>query len=309
MGNKHAYLIMAHNNFEQLKMLIDVLDNPRTDIYIHIDIRSGFKDFNSLKEHARESYIDIFSTRAIYWGDYSQSQCEIDLLQRAFEHSTYEYYHLISNADFPTMSQEKILSFFDSNKGKEFVSFRFPMNVWPFQNKPYTTEHKYYHVLTKYFRSSHKLRDKVVYAIEYICVFIQFIFRVDRIKGEFISAKGSQWWSFTQEFTEYVLSKKAWLDKHFSMARSGDEAWPAILVYNNEHFRENLYDKKYDCSNNANQRYIDWKRGFPYNFKVEDYDEIVSSGLPFVRKVDMRSDGGLTKKLYEKIMAESGNLK
>ena len=202
------------------------------------------------------------------------------------------------------MPQKKILAFFDANKGKEFVSFRFPMNAWPFRNKPYTTEHKYYHILTKYLRTKHKIRDKVVYLLEYGCVFLQFLARVDRIKGEFISAKGSQWWSFTNEFTEYVLSKKDWLDKHFTMARSGDEAWPAILVYNSE-FRKNLYDQNYDCSNNANQRYIDWERGFPYTFRAEDYDEIINSGLPFVRKTDMRIDGGLVQKLYDKIMAES----
>ena len=301
---KQAYLIMAHNNFDQLCMLIDVLDDERTGIFIHIDNRSGFTDFDMLKSHAKKSYIDIFSTRAIYWGDYSQTQCEIDLLERAHDHERYEYYHLISNADFPTMPQKKILAFFDENKGKEFVSFRFPMNAWPFRNKPYTTEHKYYHILTKYLRTKHKIRDKVVYMLEYGCVFLQFLARVDRIKGEFISAKGSQWWSFTNEFTEYVLSKKDWLDKHFTMARSGDEAWPAILVYNSE-FRKNLYDQNYDCSNNANQRYIDWERGFPYTFRVEDYDEIINSGLPFVRKTDMRIDGGLVQKLYDKIMAES----
>lgn len=301
MSNKHAYLIMAHNNFDELKMLVEVLDNDRTDIFIHIDIRSGFSDFDSIKNKAKKSYIDIFSTRAIYWGDYSQTQCEIDLLEKAHNHDKYMFYHLISNADFPTDTQEKILSFFDKNAGKEFISFRFPKNAWPFKNKPYTTEHKYYHVLTKYLRTSHHFRDRLVYLIEYFCVFIQFICRVDRIKGEFISAKGSQWWSITNEFAEYVLSKKDWLDKHFMKARSGDEAWPAILVYNSK-FRDNLFDKNYDCSNNANQRYIDWERGFPYTFTIEDYDEIVNSGFPFVRKVNMHTDNGLVEKLYHRIL-------
>lgn len=303
--NKHAYLIMAHNNFEQLKLLIEALDNKRVDIYIHIDVRANFTNFDSLKSHKKNSNIYVFSTRAIYWGDYSQSQCEIDLLEMAHSHGPYAFYHLISNADFPTASQNKILDFFDANSTCEFVSFRFPMNAWPFSKKPYTTEHKYYHILTKYLRSPYKIRDYLVYYLEYFCVFLQFLFRVDRIKGEFISAKGSQWWSFTEEFTEYVLSQKEWINKHFKMARSGDEAWPAILAYNNPYFRERLYDKQYDCSNRANQRYIDWERGFPYTFKIEDYDEIISSGLPFVRKVDMRNDGGLVLKLYEKIMEES----
>lgn len=296
---KHAYLIMAHNNFEQLKMLIKALDNERTDIFIHIDQRAHFTEFESLQV-AKHSYVEAFSTRTIYWADYSQTECEIDLLEAAKKKGRYDYYHLISNADFPIRKQDEILAFFDANKGKEFISFRFPMQPWPFKNKHYSTEHKYYHVLSKYYRTKHKIRDKIVYAIEYICVFFQFLFRIDRIKGEFTPAKGSQWWSITDEFASYVLEKKQWIYEHFRMARSGDEAWPAILVYNSE-FKNALYDNSYQCTNNENQRYIDWKRGFPYTFKIEDYEEIINSGMMFVRKVDRNIDGGLVDKLAETI--------
>ena len=34
---KHAYLIIAHNEFEILKRLIQALDDERNDIYIHFD--------------------------------------------------------------------------------------------------------------------------------------------------------------------------------------------------------------------------------------------------------------------------------
>lgn len=33
-SQKHAYLIMAHNNFEQLRILISLLDDVRNDIYL-----------------------------------------------------------------------------------------------------------------------------------------------------------------------------------------------------------------------------------------------------------------------------------
>ena len=31
--NKHAYLIIAHNEFEILKLLVNALDDARNDIY------------------------------------------------------------------------------------------------------------------------------------------------------------------------------------------------------------------------------------------------------------------------------------
>lgn len=300
-SDKHAYLIMAHNNFDQLKMLIDVLDDERTDLFIHIDKKSDFKDYDSLKEHAKKSYIDVFSEISVYWADYSQTECEMCLLVRAVSKGYHCYYHLISNADFPTKPQKEILAFFDENKGKEFVSYRMPKNIWPFNKKPYTTEHKYYHFMTKTLRTGNFIIDKASLFIEYFLVFLQFICRVDRIKGEYVPCKGSNWWSITQNLADYIISKKDWIEKNFKRSRSSDEVFVSVLVYNSE-FNDRRYEVSYDCSNTANQRLIDWNRGFPYLFKVEDYDEIIKSGLPFVRKTDRKKDNGLVDKLYQHIM-------
>ena len=34
---KHAFLIIAHNKFNQLQLLLNLLDDERNDIYVHID--------------------------------------------------------------------------------------------------------------------------------------------------------------------------------------------------------------------------------------------------------------------------------
>lgn len=39
---KHAYLIMAHNEWELLNKLINALDYSDNDIYLHIDKKSKF---------------------------------------------------------------------------------------------------------------------------------------------------------------------------------------------------------------------------------------------------------------------------
>lgn len=36
MTNRHAYLIVAHNNPDQLLKLISLIDDDRNDIYIYI---------------------------------------------------------------------------------------------------------------------------------------------------------------------------------------------------------------------------------------------------------------------------------
>ena len=41
---RHAFLIVAHTNWNQLKTLITLLDDSRSSIYVHVDAKS--KDFD-----------------------------------------------------------------------------------------------------------------------------------------------------------------------------------------------------------------------------------------------------------------------
>ena len=43
---KHAYLFIAHNNWEQLSFLINILDDPRNDFFILIDAKAKTFDEN-----------------------------------------------------------------------------------------------------------------------------------------------------------------------------------------------------------------------------------------------------------------------
>ena len=42
---KHAYCILAHNNWSQLQLLLNNLDDDRNDIYLHVDLKS-LENFN-----------------------------------------------------------------------------------------------------------------------------------------------------------------------------------------------------------------------------------------------------------------------
>ena len=43
-----AYLILAHGNKQQLERLVKSLIYPNTDIYIHLDTKSGISEFADL---------------------------------------------------------------------------------------------------------------------------------------------------------------------------------------------------------------------------------------------------------------------
>lgn len=60
---KQAYLIMAHNQFEVLKVLIKQIDYIYHDIFIHIDQRVTGWDFKELTEIAEHSNVIILEDR------------------------------------------------------------------------------------------------------------------------------------------------------------------------------------------------------------------------------------------------------
>lgn len=80
---KHAYLIIAHNKFEQLKMLCEMLDFEQNDIYMHIDAHVTDFDADSFRPSLRHSKMKFAERTRVNWGGYSQIQAELNLLKAA----------------------------------------------------------------------------------------------------------------------------------------------------------------------------------------------------------------------------------
>lgn len=113
-NKKHAYLIIAHNNWKQLSLLLSVLDDERNDIYIHIDKKSKNVPIDSLRKSVKKSKLHIYRKFKIYWGHFSQVECELYLFEKTSKNKYFRY-HLISGADLPIKSQDYIHDFFEKN--------------------------------------------------------------------------------------------------------------------------------------------------------------------------------------------------
>ena len=122
----HAYLIIAHEQFDLLESLLKCIDDARNDIYIHIDSRSEL-DIGRIEKVLRNSRVEFVPRIHIRWGGFDMVRCEYMLLEAAFENGhEYEYVHLISGADLPLKNQDEIHRYFDAHKGEEFVHFGAP---------------------------------------------------------------------------------------------------------------------------------------------------------------------------------------
>ena len=78
---KHAMLSMAHNQFEILEKLMQQLDHGRNDLYIHIDRKSREFDLEHFSHICKKSKAGFISRMSVHWGDSSQVECELRLLE------------------------------------------------------------------------------------------------------------------------------------------------------------------------------------------------------------------------------------
>lgn len=117
---KFAYLIIVHTRFDQVAKLLELLDDEKNDLYVHIDekVADSFEIFQrTLKPSVQKSKIYLVNPHNITWGGKSLIEAELELLKAAIK-GNYDYYHLISGMDLPIKTQKEIHEFFENNKGK-----------------------------------------------------------------------------------------------------------------------------------------------------------------------------------------------
>ena len=287
---KHAYLIMAHNQEELLKSLIQCLDYEDNDIYIHLDRKWKNVNICALQKIAQKSKIIVLPDRIdVKWGTFSQIACELLLLKAAIPNH-YQYYHLMSGMDLPIKTQEEIHTFFREKHGTEFVHFETPQ----VDRETYKRVSKYNFIITKKRNLSVRIVNRIL---------MMFQIGVDRAKRfgvEFY--KGANWFSITDELAHYVVEKEEWICEVFRYARCGDELFLQTLVMNSK-FRNRLVCNNFCDNYETIQYYIDWKRGSPYVFTSDDFDFLVASNMCFARKFDWNTDEIIIKRIKEHIQS------
>ena len=121
---RHAFLILAHNEFQILKILLSMLDDGRNDIYLHIDKKVVLGPLEQDLFRLAKARLFVLEQRLdVRWGDISVVKAELLLLETASMKGPYDYYHLLSGVDLPIKSQDYIHRFFEKNKGYEFVPY------------------------------------------------------------------------------------------------------------------------------------------------------------------------------------------
>lgn len=231
---KHAFLIIAHNEYPVLEVLLSMLDDERNDIYLHIDKRATelFQQIKKVKMQKAGFYL-IENPIKVYWGDISQVQVEYLLFETALSHGPYAYYHLLSGTDLPIKSQDYIHAFFQQNAGKEFVGF------WQDAAHQRDLERKVfrYYFFTKRLKDKEHLLHGITALIRNLILAVQKISHYRR-KQTFEFKKGGNWISITENAVKYLLQYKEIVLNRMKYTLCADEIFIQTILWNSPFQKE-----------------------------------------------------------------------
>ena len=282
-GNKHAYSIIEHHNWNKLQHLIDLIDYFRNDIYLYVDAKSleSYQSFGGVKTMFSKLIV-VDEVVDVEWSDVSLCDAEVKLFEKIMESGVnYQYVHLISGSDLPVMKQDKIYTFFDT-RSEEFIDVRY--------DPKFKKRIKYYHFFVRG-RRDNALRD----AMRRLMLLPQWFF-VDRLKHTSIKyAYGSEWCSLTLRAVSEIVSKYQQYRYMFEKTTCSDELYKQMILVSAE--------EPFTFAKEGNLRYIrfDHKKASPRIITMKDYNEIMNSGCIFARKFEEGTE--VYKKIYQHVRA------
>lgn len=287
---KHAYLIMAHNEIDLLRLLLKKLDYENNTIYLHCDkkFKCNLEELRSILKLAEIHFVERLNVK---WGKYSQIKCELELLKKATE-KEYDYYHLLSGVDLPLKSNEEIDKFFEENKGMEFVSFDKNAN----ETRNFINRFDKWHFRFK-FQTNNKIKKIILSLCNIPLIVLEKI--MNKIAGnrtrkypDLTFMKGSTFFDITYGLATYIVEKEHLIKKIFKFSSCADEVFLQTFTYNSP-FAKNLAQ----CST----RYIDWsKHGKnPEILTLNHYEDLINSDRLFARKFSSEKSKDLIAKLLQ----------
>ena len=286
---KHAYLIIAHADFQLLEVLVSALDDKRNDIFIHFDKK--VTSLPSIKTEASPLYI-LENRIDVRWGDLSVVEAEYALFEQAIRKGKYAYYHLLSGVDLPLKSQDFIHHFFEKHQRQEFIGFS-SYKGW---EKETDRKVRRYHLFAKEFRSNNFFIK--LWRAGFLR--LQFLFGYRRSK-DIDLRKGTQWISITDDFVKYVLSQKEAVMRTYHYTFCCDEIALQTLCWNSP-FRDKIYDLTDEGQ--GCMRMIGWQDGQLFDWQDKDFDKLMQSDALFARKFNSKNMG-LVNKIKDSLWDDS----
>lgn len=235
---KLAYLVIAHRNPKLLKKEVEALSDGDCAFFIHIDKKSNLEEFSGIQGH-NVFFIDRIP---VYWGEFSLVQATVALLRQAMTAMVaFDYFVLLSGSEYPLKSPQQIQSFFQANKGSEF------MNLVKVPNEAAGKPLARINTLA----ASHESPAFVRLAIKGMARIGLAQRDYRKQLGDLEPYSGSTWWALTRDACQYALEfleHNPRLTEFFKNTFASDEALLHTILGNS----------KFGTRTRRNLIYEDW---------------------------------------------------
>lgn len=276
----HAYLIIAHNEFEVLQKLLQALDDKRNDIYVHIDKKVKTLPILSVTQ----SRLYLLDKRVdVRWGTVSQIKAEYRLMEEAYRRGGYDYYHIISGTHYPLKSQDELHTYFNGLGEKSLLQ--------PMESNDYQIDLKLrrYNFFVGGFHHPVPWLSRVSQFAWKVLIRIQKICHIQRNKDkQYIQA--SQWASLTNEAVGLLLKHKQTVLTEYRFTFCCDEIF----------ISSSLHQRGVAVCYNSYLLFIKMGRAQTTYFTMADYEEIMASNCLFARKFSGK-DMDIIERIYQQI--------
>lgn len=283
---KVAFLMQCHKNPEQINLLLEALNHPMVDVFVHVDKKSqAIKD--KITQRAGVYILPEQQCVDVQWAQYSQVEATLQLLRDAVNRGGYSHYWLISGQDYPLRPMDNILDFLEANQEANFIECS--------QIKPFNKRNDVYFPNSVIGR---KLWQKVLKNLWiYGTGGWNKTFPIFKRKApdDFKYWFGSQWWCLNSTTAQWIidyLNEHTEYEKFFEHSLCSDECFFQTLVMNSP----------FANTTKPYLHYIKWEKGksSPRTLTTIDYEELKKTEKIIARKFDIDVDTEIIERLRKR---------
>ena len=328
----NAYLIIAHNDPENLNRIVKNLLNNENTFIVHLDLKTNLNEFKSNLESSVLSKIEFIEDRTeVFWGDFSMVDAMLKLMKYAVNSGEiFDHLIFLSGNDYPIKSAKKISDFFNEYKGEEIIR--------AYNLSDNGCRHCQSKIKNYWFFDNNKSSSMV----GKILMKSRILLFSPLKKGRFVKINGekkpvyygSQWFAITQECAKYIVcfyEKNPNFKKYFKHSFAPDEMFFHTIIFNSTFASKTFkgidrYNSEWslnnytylnsidlNCKNQSQNQTLNFlfrkrKKNSgqgSYQGSIAFYDEteyrnIINSKFLFVRKVKSEYSNNLIKLIDKK---------
>lgn len=262
---RHAWLIIAHNEFDVLQRLVSMLDHERSDFFIHFDAK--VKTLPKITVEKGRLFV-LENRLDVRWGSVSQIAVELLLLEAAMKQGPYAHYHILSGTHLPLKPVEEILSFYDGHADEEVARF------WADFAEDADFKLRRYHFPLRNYKSSHPFRRRLCQRTWQGVIKVQKVLGIRHLRDENFY-KTDNWLSLTDRACHYLVAHRTAILKKYRWSFCGDEYFVVSELMQCGTFR------LFDCQNLL---YVVFQGDTPRTFSLTAWPTLKESGCLWARK-------------------------